>query len=72
MHPVADEDANFVISSTTREITTTSTKLELMHSDHQSEHITFEIPRFIDWYDMSLSDRVKIHYINTEKYNYTS
>ena len=53
-------------------ITITSTKLELMHSDHQSEHITFEIPRFIDGHDISLSDCIKIHYINTENYNYTA
>ena len=72
MHLVADGDAYFVISSTTREITTTSTKLELMHGDHQSKHITFENQRFIDEYDMSLSDRVKIHYINTKNYNYTA
>lgn len=66
-HPVVDGDAHFVISSTTREITTTSTRLELMQGDHQSERITFEIPRFIDGHDMSLCDRVKIHYTNTDK-----
>ena len=72
MHLVADGDAYFVISSITREITTTSTKLELMHGDHQSKHITFENPRFIDRCDMSLSDRVNIHYISIENYNYTA
>ena len=71
-HPVVDGNAHFVISSTTREIITTSTKLELMQGDHQSKHITFENPRFIDRCDMSLSDRVKIHYINTENCNYTT
>ena len=69
---VADKDAHFVIRLTTREITTTSTKLELMQDDHQSEYITFEFPRFIDGHDMSLSDCVKIHYINTKNYNYTA
>ena len=72
MHQVVDWDAYFVISSTNREITTTSTKLELMQDDHQSEYITFESPRFIDGHDMSLSYCVKIHYINTENYNYTA
>ena len=72
MHLVAEGDAYFVISSTTREIITTSSKLELMQDDHQSEYITFEFPRFIDGHDMSLSDCVKIHYINTENYNYTA
>ena len=72
MHQVADLDAYFVISSTNREITTTSTKLELIQDDRKSEYITFEFPRFIDGHDMSLSDCVKIHYINTENYNYTA
>ena len=72
MHLVADGDAYFVISSTTREITTTLTKLELMHGDHQSKHITFENTRFIDGYNMSLYDRVNIHYISAENYNYTA
>lgn len=66
-HPVVDSDAHFVISSTTREIMTTSTKLELMQGDHLSERITFEIPKNVEGHDMSLCDRIKIHYTNTDK-----
>lgn len=36
-HPVVDSDSRFVINSTTREISTTSDKLELIQGDHQSE-----------------------------------
>lgn len=66
-HPVVDGDAHFVISSTTREITTTSSRLELMQGDHLSERITFEIPKIVEGHDMSLCDRIKIHYTNTDK-----
>lgn len=44
-HPVVDSDSRFVINSTTREISTASDKLELIQGDHQSERITFEIPK---------------------------
>ena len=67
VHPVVDSDSRFVIDSTTREITTSSSKSELIQGDHQSERITFEIPKVVEGHDMSLCDRVEIHYINTDK-----
>lgn len=66
-HPVVDSDSRFVINSTTREISTTSDKLELVQGDHQSERITFEIPKIVEGHDMSLSDRIEVHYINIER-----
>ena len=66
-HPVVDSDSRFVIDSTTREITTSSSKTELIQGDHQSERITFEIPKIVEGHDMSLCDRIEIHYINTDK-----
>lgn len=66
-HPVVDSDSRFVINSTTREISTTSDKLELIQGDHQSERITFEIPRIVEGHDMSLSDRIEVHYINIDR-----
>ena len=66
-HPVVDSDSRFVINSTTREISTTSDKLELIQGDHQSERITFEIPKIVEGHDMSLSDRIEVHYINIER-----
>ena len=66
-HPVVDSDSRFVINSTTREISTTSDKLELIQGDHQSERITFEIPKIVEGHDMSLSDRIADHYINIDR-----
>ena len=66
-HPVVDSDSRFVINSTTRVISTTSDKLELIQGDHQSERITFEIPKIVEGHDMSLCDRIEIHYINIDK-----
>jgi hypothetical protein len=66
-HPVVDSDSRFVINSTTRVISTTSDKLELIQGDHQSERITFEIPKIVEGHDMSLCDRIEIHYINIDR-----
>lgn len=66
-HPVVDSDARFVIDPDTRVISTTSDKLELVQGDHQSERITFEIPRIVEGHDMSLCDRIEIHYINIDR-----
>ena len=66
-HPVVDSDSRFVINSTTREISTTSDKLELIQGDHQSERITFEIPKIVEGHDMSLSNRIEVHYINIDR-----
>ena len=66
-HPVVDSDSRFVINSTTREISTTSDKLELIQGDHQSERITFEIPKIVEGHDMSLNDRIEVHYINIDR-----
>ena len=66
-HPVVDSDSRFVINSTTRTISTTSDKLELIQGDHQSERITFEIPKIVEGHDMSLCDRIEVHYINIDR-----
>lgn len=66
-HPVVDSDSRFVINPTTRAISTTSDKLELIQGDHQSERITFEIPKIVEGHDMSLSDRIEVHYINVDR-----
>lgn len=64
-HDVFDRDPHFVIDADTRTITDLSeTGTSLMQYDHNSERITFEIPREIDDHDMSECDRVEIHYIN--------
>lgn len=64
-HPIYDTDRHFVIDPYSRNIVAQSdAKLILMQFDHNSERLTFEIPREIEEHDMSLCNRVKIHYIN--------
>lgn len=64
-HGVTDTDRHFIIDPITRTIKNQSGKLVLIQYDHNSERFTFECPRHVDEHDMSLSDKVEIHYINT-------
>lgn len=63
-HSVVDDDLHFVINPSTREITNESKKIKLMQGDHASEIFTFEIPRYIEGHDMSLCNKIAVHYIN--------
>lgn len=63
-HPVRDTDLHFVIDPVTRVVNNNSGKIVIMQHDHQSEILTFELPRYIDTHDMSLCDTVRVHYIN--------
>ena len=65
-HPVYDVDTHFLIDPFTRALKTdSSAKNKLIQYDHNSERITFEIPRLVENHDMSLCNSVRIHYINT-------
>ena len=63
-HPIYDSDKHFVIDPITRNITNNSSKLTIMQYDHNSERFTFEIPRVIEGHDMSLSNAVRVNFIN--------
>lgn len=64
-HVVPDSDTYFLINPYTREIeNTTYNKTVLMRGDHNSERFTFEIPRYVDGHDMSLCNRVIVHFDN--------
>ena len=63
-HQIYDSDKHFVIDPITRNITNNSSKLTIMQYDHNSERFTFEIPKIIEGHDMSLSDIVRVHFIN--------
>lgn len=65
IHSVYDTDNHFKIDAVSRQITCEATaKTTIMQYDHNSERFTFEIPRYIDGHDMSLCNRVDVHYIN--------
>lgn len=64
-HSVYDTDPHFKIDPATRSITNLSTtKIFVVQHDHNSERFTFEIPRYIDGHDMSLSDKIEVHFDN--------
>lgn len=64
-HVVPDSDTHFIIDPYTRQIENTNyQKTVLMRGDHNSERFTFEIPRYVDGHDMSLCNRVIVHFDN--------
>ena len=66
-HGVYDSDTHFVIDPMTRAIKNTSQrKTTLIQYDHNSERFTFELPRYIEQHDMSLCDKVEVHYLNVD------
>lgn len=65
-HQVYDTDDHFVIDPITKEIINRSEEMKLMQGDHNSERFTFEIPRYIDGHDMTLCDKIEVHYINID------
>lgn len=67
LHDVSDTDIHFKIDGVTRAIMNPDQiKDMIVQGDHNSERITFELPRYIDGHDMTLCDVVQIHYLNIE------
>lgn len=67
MHSIYDFDTHFTIDVITRRfIPETSTKSTIMQYDHNSERITFEVPRLIEGHDVMGCNKVEIHYINVD------
>lgn len=64
---VTDSDTVFIIDPITRKIEATSDKLQLMQYDHDSEMYTFQVPRFIEGYDVSLCNKIEILYSNIDR-----
>lgn len=67
LHSVFDTDARFSIDVHSREIkSATSKKITVVQYDHKSERFSFELPRYIEGHDMSVCDKVEVHYINID------
>lgn len=65
IHSVYDTDNHFQINPITKSITDISdSKTLLVQGSHNSERMTFEMPRYIEGHDMSLCNRVQVHYTN--------
>lgn len=65
-HVVYDGDMRFVIDPITRAVKNTSKKTTLIQYDHNSERVTFELPRLIEKHDMSLCNKVEVHFQNVD------
>lgn len=62
-HEVIDKDLHFVIDPE-MDISCAGTVKALKRGDHKSERYTFEMPRYIEGHDMSLCNKVEVHYNN--------
>lgn len=64
-HSIHDNNLHFAIDPVSRAIANQVTaRTMLMQFDHNSERLTFELPRKVDDHDMTECDKVEIHYIN--------
>lgn len=62
---IVDDDPHFSVDPTTREITSLSPdKLVFVQGDHNSERVTFVVPRYIDGHDMRDCEPPQVHYLN--------
>lgn len=61
---IIDNDPHFIIDAASRKIINNSGKNTLVQYDHNSERITFELPRYIEGHDMSNCNKVAINYLD--------
>ena len=65
LHEVRDSDSHYIINPVTMEITNANgEKNTLQRGDHNSEILTFELPKEIEGHDMTLCNKVEVHYKN--------
>ena len=64
IHEVLDTDKHFIIDACTGELVNYTPEKNIRQFAHNSERLTFELPRFIDGHDMTTCNVVEVHYIN--------
>ena len=64
LHNIINTDNRFYIDPITRSIKTETGKVNIIQYDHNAVRFGFELPRFVEGHDMTLCDRIEIHYIN--------
>ena len=65
-HTVIDDDKKFIIDGNTRKITNlTNSNPSIMQFDHNSEELSFQVPRIIEGHDMMQCDELQIIFKNT-------
>lgn len=69
IHSVKDTDVHYKIDGVSRTITNVDeTKRMLVQNDHNSERLTFEVPRYIDGHDLTTCNLVQVHFTNSDIY----
>lgn len=64
-HTVIDDDKKFIIDANTRRITNlTNSNPSIMQFDHNSEELSFQIPRVMEGHDMMECDELQIIFKN--------
>ena len=63
VHSITDNDKRFIINPDSR-TAVSPTRAVVAWMDHNSEYITFKIPRYVESHDMTLCNKVEIHYRN--------
>ena len=67
---VLDRDPHFRVDPNTRKIEyMSSDSLVLIQGDHNSERVTFAVPRYVEGHDMSECNTIQVHYINMSSAN---
>lgn len=67
IHEVIDADAHYKIDAITRTIVNVNeTKRMLVQGDHNSERLTFEVPRYVDGHDLTKCNVVQVHFKNED------
>ena len=67
-HNIIDPDTHFIVNADDRSITNESgERLTIMQYDHNSERMTFELPRYIEGHDMFATNLVLVLFTNTSK-----
>ena len=61
---IVDGDPHFIIDTVNRKIINNSGKDTLVQFDHNSERLTFELPRYVEGHDMSNCNKITISYLN--------
>lgn len=70
-HSVKDNDTQFIVDEQTMKISCASEVKALKRGDHAAEKYSFLMPRYIEGHDMSLCNKVEVHY-NNVKYDSTT
>ena len=65
-HSIMDCDRHFEIDPVSRVIKSLNQKTSIVQFDHNSERLTFSIPRYVEGHDMTECTNIEVHYSNVD------